>query len=118
MEGSKLPTRALKLPFVIDKATARPRFFMRANYDGQIMPTAPVAGSRKVFSAAKQGSGSDPATLSTICCVTGPDTRNTAIAARPAPEAMAKIVSLGKRVDAGVRTSRGNQPCEADGAPI
>jgi hypothetical protein len=49
MEGSKLPTRALKLPFVIDKATARPRFFMRANYDGQIMPTAPVAGSRKIF---------------------------------------------------------------------
>jgi hypothetical protein len=36
MEGSKLPMR-LKLPFVIDKATARPRFFMRANYDGQIM---------------------------------------------------------------------------------
>ena len=54
MEGSKLPTRTLKLPFVIDKATARPRFFMRANYDGQIMPTA-VAGSRKVFSAAKYG---------------------------------------------------------------
>jgi hypothetical protein len=116
MEGSKLPTRALKLPFVV--ATARPRFFMRANYDGQNMPTAPVAGSRKVSSAAKQGSGSDPATLSTICCVTGPDTRNTASAARPAPETMAKIVSPGKRVDAGVRTSRGNQPCEADGAPI
>jgi hypothetical protein len=42
--------------------------------------------------------------------------RNTAIAARPAPEeAMAKIVSLEKRVDAGIKTSGGNQPCEADG---
>jgi hypothetical protein len=47
MEGSKLPTRTLKLPFVIDKATARPRFFMRANYDGQIMPTAPVDDVQK-----------------------------------------------------------------------
>jgi hypothetical protein len=50
MEGSKLPTRALKLPFVIDKATARPRFFMRANYDGQIMnlkrPGSNPAGRR------------------------------------------------------------------------
>jgi hypothetical protein len=37
MEGSKLTREALKLPFVIDKATARPGFFMRANYGGQIM---------------------------------------------------------------------------------
>jgi hypothetical protein len=44
------------------------------------------------LSAAKRGFGSDPAKLATILRVDGPETRNTAIAARPAPEAAAKMV--------------------------
>jgi hypothetical protein len=36
--------------------------------------------------------------------VAGPERRKTAIAARPAPEAMAKIVSFSMRVTAGIGT--------------
>jgi hypothetical protein len=54
----------------------------------------PVGGSRKVTSATVRGFGSFPATSLTISRVAGPESRNTAIAARPAPEAMAKIVSV------------------------
>src|ERR1700736_3350610 len=55
---------------------------------------SPVAGSRKVASAAVRGSGSFPARDSIIARAAAPERRRTAIAARPAPEAMAKIVSL------------------------
>src|ERR1700675_4887747 len=55
---------------------------------------SPVAGLRNVLSAAVWGSGSFPARLLTIVRTAGPERRRTAIAARPAPEAMAKIVSL------------------------
>ena len=53
-----------------------------------------VAGSRKVASAAERGSGSLLAILLTMSRVAGPERRKTAIAARPAPEAMAKMVSV------------------------
>src|SRR5262245_7032729 len=54
------------------------------------------------------GTGRNPAMFSTICRVAAPEeTRKTAIAARPAPEAMAKIVSLAKWAVANITTSRG-----------
>src|SRR5438552_2901793 len=55
---------------------------------------SPLAGSRRVVSVATRGSGSFWAMLLTMDRVTGPDSRKTAMAARPAPEATAKIVSL------------------------
>lgn len=63
-----------------------------------------MAGSRKVASAAVRGFGIFPATVLTMVRVAGPETRSTAIAARPAPEAMAKIVSCPVRVIAGLGT--------------
>ncbi|GGK33996.1 hypothetical protein GCM10011322_20830 [Salinarimonas ramus] len=53
-----------------------------------------MAGARRSRSASRRGAGTPPASASSTARVAGPLTRTTQIAARPQPEAGAKIVSV------------------------